>query len=520
MDWSLLDLSKDAEDVASGLQIFVDGVPGYDRDFLAHISALFAISAELRRLDELISRRANRRAAAKVTYELDLLCASMEMTLDTVKADLFGARAQASPRRAYEHLCSHFGREGRSFSGRLVAYQDLAVGLCDLVQGDGMIEDLDEVASVVKSLKARQLTLDTDKYVSPLGSPPVQSPRAPSIRPPLRTNPPYMPQSPNLSSDDWDSDEMFAFPAAPQAPLSPTFSNSSFDTYASIPTSPSLDSTGSYSPIHWANKIFDGMHAMTPFRGNLGQPTRCLGRDIPEAVNRLWAEGFSKIVEQPFDAADAFVRLYWRPSDHRARILFLTKDRLGRRYRHCIPLTLLNIRRVGTCLQLSRGNQYDGRLDLWTNLRFTFYERMVLFFCTVVALKRQDAVESPLNVEDFFQNGEDMEFAAEIEDDRYLHAFRVFKDTNTGAVRFEATARRGPMQKTPIWTAFVTQYIGLNGWMRRVGPRILSLSALHPYVFCDNYSPPKGRDGRFELRFKLRQDCEAFLNIFPTIGAP
>ncbi|KAK7717909.1 hypothetical protein SLS57_006287 [Botryosphaeria dothidea] len=129
MDWSLLDLSKDAEDVASGLQIFVDDVPGYDRDFLAHISALFAISAELRRLDELISRRANRRAAAKVTYELDLLCASMEMTLDTVKADLFGARAQASPRRA-----------------------------------DGMIEDLDEVASIVKSLKARQLTLDTDKY--------------------------------------------------------------------------------------------------------------------------------------------------------------------------------------------------------------------------------------------------------------------------------------------------------------------------------------------------------------------
>lgn len=135
MDWSLLDLSKDAEDVASGLQIFVDDVPGYDRDFLAHISALFAISAELRRLDELISRRANRRAAAKVTYELDLLCASMEMTLDTVKADLFGARAQANPRRAYEHLCSHFGREGRSFSGRLVAYQDLAVGLCDVVQG-------------------------------------------------------------------------------------------------------------------------------------------------------------------------------------------------------------------------------------------------------------------------------------------------------------------------------------------------------------------------------------------------
>ncbi|KAH7045863.1 hypothetical protein B0J12DRAFT_143357 [Macrophomina phaseolina] len=516
MDWSLLDLSKEAEDVASGLQIFVDTVPGYDRDFLAHISALFAISAELRRLDELISQRSHRRAAAKVTYELDLLCSSMEMTLDAVNSDLFSVRGQASPRRAYEHLCMHFGREGRSFSGRLVAYQDLAVGLCDIVQGDGMIEDLDEVAAVVKGLKARQLTLDTDKYRSPQAQP-----RIPSIRPSLRPNPPYVPQSPNTSSDDWDSDEMFAYPpTAPQAPLSPAFSNSSFETYYSIPTSPSLDSNASYSPIHWANKIFDGMHAMTPFRGNLGQPTRCLGRDIPDAVNRLCAEGFLKVVEQPFDAADAFVRLYWRPSDHRARILFLTKDRLGRRYRHCIPLTLLNIRRVGTCLQLSRGNQYDGRLDLWANLRFTFYERMVLFFCTAVALKRQDAVDSPLQVEDYFQNGEDTEFAAEIEDDRYLHAFRVFKDTNTGAVRFEATARRGPMQKTPIWTAFVTQYIGLKGWMRRVGPKIISLSALHPYVFCDNYLPPKGRDGHFELRFKLRQDCEDFLAIFPTISAP
>lgn len=154
-------------------------------------------------------------------------------------------------------------------------------------------------------------------------------------------------------------------------------------------------------------------------------------------------------------------------------------------------------------------------MDLWANLRFIFYERMVLFFCTVVALKRQDAVEIPLGVEDFFQHGEDIEFSGEIEDDRYLHAFRVFRDRNTGVVRFEATARRGPMQKTPIWTAFVTEYVGAKGWMRRVGPRIVSLSALHPYVFCDNYSPPRGRDGHFELRFKLRSGALGSFNSFP-----
>ncbi|OJD39813.1 uncharacterized protein BKCO1_200083 [Diplodia corticola] len=513
MDWSLLDLAKEAEDVASGLQAFIDALPGCERDFLAHISALFAVSAELRRLDELVTHRSFRRAAAQITAELDLLCPSLESTLETVKSDLFGVKVSANPRRAYERLRLHFEQEGRSFSGRLVAYHDLTMGLSDVLQGDKEIEDLDVVVSVVRRLRARQAFFDTERIESP------PAPLRPSpVRPPLWTAPQYAPQSPVISSDDWDSDGMY--PAAPQAPLSPAFSNSSFDTFASFPTSPSLDSAGSYSPIHWAQKIFDGLHPVTQFLGHLGQPTRCLGRDYPEAVNRLFAEGFQKVVEQPFDAADSFVRLYWRPTDHRSRLLFLTKDPLGRRYRHCIPLTSLNIRRVGTCLQLSRGNQYDGRLDLWANLRFTCYERMVLFFCTAAALKRQDAVDSPLRAEDFFQNGEDMEFSGQIQDDHYLHAFRVFKDRNTGAVRFEATARRGPMHKTPIWTAFVTQYIGRKGWMRRVGSRILSMSALHPYIFCDNYSPPRGRDGQFELRFTSRKDCDDFLAVFPTIRVP
>lgn len=137
MDWSLLDLAKDAEDVASGLQAFIDALPGCERDFLAHISALFAISAELRRLDELVAHRSFRRAAAQATPELDLLCPSLELTLETVKSDLFGVKATANPRRAYERLCGQFDREGRSFGGRLVAYHDLAMGISDVLQGYG-----------------------------------------------------------------------------------------------------------------------------------------------------------------------------------------------------------------------------------------------------------------------------------------------------------------------------------------------------------------------------------------------
>lgn len=138
MDWSLLDLAKDAEDVASGLQAFIDALPGCERDFLAHISALFAISAELRRLDELVAHRSFRRAAAQVTPELDLLCPSLELTLETVKSDLFGVKATANPRRAYERLCGQFDREGRSFGGRLVAYHDLTMGISDVLQGYGL----------------------------------------------------------------------------------------------------------------------------------------------------------------------------------------------------------------------------------------------------------------------------------------------------------------------------------------------------------------------------------------------
>jgi hypothetical protein len=143
---------------------------------------------------------------------------------------------------------------------------------------------------------------------------------------------------------------------------------------------------------------------------------------------------------------------------------------------------------------------------------------MVLFYCTVVAMKRQDLVPTPQGLEDFFQPGEKEEFGGcvvvpalleihkltpyrEIRDDDYLHAFRIFRDRDSGGVRFEATARRGAMKTIPIWTAFVTQYIGSKGWIRRVNSTTVQLQKLHPYVFCDNYTPPKASNGKYELTF-------------------
>jgi hypothetical protein len=94
---------------------------------------------------------------------------------------------------------------------------------------------------------------------------------------------------------------------------------------------------------------------------------------------------------------------------------------------------------------------------------------------------------------------------SEIQDDSYLHAFRIFRDKDSGGVRFEATPRRGPMRTIPIWTAFVTQYIGNRTWMKRVGSSTVQFRELHPYMFCEGYRVPKGNSGRYQLTFTTPQ---------------
>jgi len=263
-------------------------------------------------------------------------------------------------------------------------------------------------------------------------------------------------------------------------------------------------------------RIFDGRHSSTPFQV-LGQQTRCLGRDEPQAIEFLDSDGFIKVLELPFEATNVLVRLYWRAEDNRARILFLTLDSNGKRMRYCFPLTGLIIIRTESCLQLCRINRQDGQLDLWANLRFALYERMVLLYCTMLAMKCQDQVPVSHNLEDRFQPGEKQEFGGSIQDGRFLHALRIFRDRDSGCVRLEATALRGPLKAIPIWTAFVTQYIGNRKWMKRVGPSTVQFRELHPYMFCDGYRLSKGNTGKYLVTFTGPDDCRNFMDIFHGI---
>lgn len=198
------------------------------------------------------------------------------------------------------------------------------------------------------------------------------------------------------------------------------------------------------------------------------------------------------------------VSLYWRPSDSRARILFVTKDHRGRDQYYCLPLSSLRILRHKSSLQLCQVRKSNGDFKLWARLNFVFHERMVLFYSTFVAMKHQDNRE-PLDeavIEDF-DLSEREDFGGVIRHGDLLHALRVFTDFSSGVVRLEASPLRGPKQDVPLWTAFITRYAHDPDWLALENGGAVSMIALKPspYIFLAGYSLPKKRNGEYLLHF-------------------
>ncbi|KAI8936850.1 hypothetical protein NX059_006087 [Plenodomus lindquistii] len=525
MDWQLLDYAKEAEDTASGLHVFLTEIPQYRKDVTGDMAELFAISNALHVLHEALESSRYGRYSSRILEDLGICLPSLGHTLDDVR-DMFSKSKNKHPPGAFpgtppysiiwQDALVDLKAQGISLPIRLELYRTYLQGMNDALKGEEDEDELHQIRLRLSKLLKKQVPVDS--YFSRLsvhGSGKAKTPKPPSpkmSRPKIYSHPTYpaaysqQPQHvvsavphPHRASiaPTWGGvgigDIPFIPPAVPEIPQSPTHSSASSHTYS--------NHSGDSEPVaHWAMKIFDGRHSSTPFR-KLGDATICLGRDEPRVIEMLNGDGFEKVLELPFEATNVWVRLYWRAGDNRARLLFLTLDPSGRRMRQCIPVTNLKLLRTESCLQLCRVNRKDGQLDLWARLRFTLYERMVLFYCTVVAMKRQDQNGTPEGLDDFFQPGEKMEFSGETTDARYLHAFRIFRDEDSGCIRFEVTARRGPLKAIPIWTAFVTQYVGHKGWMKRVGPSTIQFGELHPYVFCDGYRVPKGPTGRYQLTF-------------------
>ncbi len=108
--------------------------------------------------------------------------------------------------------------------------------------------------------------------------------------------------------------------------------------------------------------------------------------------------------------------------------------------------------------------------------------------------------------------------ARQIEDDDFLHALRVYRDPDSKAVRLQASVLTGEMKKfvliqpktamhtdlvssTPVWTAFITNYLTSPLWFKRVSSKVVCLSELRRHVFSSDYTPHQTRYGDHALEF-------------------
>ena len=231
------------------------------------------------------------------------------------------------------------------------------------------------------------------------------------------------------------------------------------------------------------------------------------------------AETCSDYLNSTFIDTDSTVTFYYRPHDQRARMLFSSVDSRGRENIHSVPLTSLTVIRDHSILQLCRASSRGGALKLWANLKFIHYERMVLFYSTFIALKRQDHNETPGPLIDSpaETQGEQEHYGGVIRDGRQRHALRFFECPGSGAFRLEARPFRGGKGEVPIWTAFLTKYL------QQCDP-IFSLEDDHvtvtmiglkpaPFVFVSEYRLPQTQDGDYVLRFNSRDGKS---DLFPS----
>lgn len=92
--------------------------------------------------------------------------------------------------------------------------------------------------------------------------------------------------------------------------------------------------------------------------------SRCSGRDDSTDNCRSFSGEY-----------DFRVHFYIREDDHRARILCKSPRSARTSEYYCLPLNMLEIVRVGSCLQLCRRGRGGAELIIWASFKFTTIER-------------------------------------------------------------------------------------------------------------------------------------------------
>ncbi|KKA21291.1 hypothetical protein T310_4667 [Rasamsonia emersonii CBS 393.64] len=509
-----------AENIAAGFMQFRDPLPEHTAEITGLVSDLYAISATLTSLDELAVSRPYRHNLPAVKPDLELVRSSLHYTLENIfevfgHLDARGTVSRGSYKRIWLDLCSFFEEESSySLSRRLRKYKMFLKELEDLMQDKSPdVPFMADLRSSITTLLAEQ----DGRFAAQLGALTLEGANwsgSNSVEPaaPVESRGPGRRRSYERARPALRSPQFPLSDSTAPAPLSPSASSQDVPPYVpDVPGSPTTsNSTATRSNIssailndHWARKVFSDDNSVTriPYSG-----------------------------QRPFEPeSNLSVYFYVREDDHRARIVCKVRHTSRASEYFCLPLNLLEVERVGACLRLCRRRRSGLELVPWLNLRFYTIEKMVIFFCTFLALRSQDFHKPVQDIRDYELDDEEEMFGGYlfmptarvyslILEGRDPHALRVYRDIGSGAVRLQASVYEGERKRAPVWTAFITHHISSPAWLRRVGPKVIHVSELRRVVFCAEYTPPRTPRGEYILKFTSRSDAEDFVETIDELA--
>ncbi|KAF1814720.1 hypothetical protein P152DRAFT_391572 [Eremomyces bilateralis CBS 781.70] len=493
----LLTQASNVVDVAAALHIFYDEIPQYRADIGDVLGLLKQIGDLLYAVEGAIATSPNARTSPTLAMDLNIFTRGQYYTLVAFRKMMRDSRPTAFGRPSYAaawNLMSLKMRdEGCAVHSRLRMYITFLSNIIEAIRRIINIAEMADIRVRLTGLLHAQTPISGPYRI--FGTPLINH----QVPPP----PPHPAHGmPGAFPGDFPS---------PISPISTTSGPSVGDEFFPMMSNSPRPTTPFAAPAphsrHWATKIFEAQPPRSVFRVR-GPRTKCLGRDDATASENLRHNRYQEVARVPFSNGALLVRLYLRDADQRAKVLVTGSDQQRFDMLCSMPITGLKCVRKRSYVELHRINREYLRPELWASLSFSTSEAMKSQDSSVVAHGLDDYI-SPLDYES-------VEFTGMITSRTFLHVLRIYRDLSTNSVRLEASPLRGKFAGKPIWTAFVTQFIGSRTWMELHG-NVVKLLDLRPYMFCDGYELPRSQSGRYILTFTETRDARSFYETFHGI---